>query len=141
MLEKEIMIDLQALHFFLLLNFFFSSLSLYVSSLPSSFSWASVSFGHSSATNSAFILTTLIVWNIVSICWRKNGCTWLHMYKCTLVNRWLLKINKKNKKTSSTLPEKSVYVEIWMSAKQKNLNYKENKLQVEAPKCFKPCKI
>jgi hypothetical protein len=27
------------------------------------------------------------VWNIANICLRKSGCTWLHKYKYTLVNR------------------------------------------------------
>jgi len=81
------MIDLQVVHFLFLLKKLFSSLSIYVSSLPSSFSWISVSFGLSSITKFAFILAALIAQNIVSICLRKNGCTWLHRYRYTLVNR------------------------------------------------------
>ncbi len=64
-----------------------SSSVFYVSSLPSSFSWAFASFGLSSATNFTFILVALVVWNIANICLRKSGCTWLHKYKYTLVNR------------------------------------------------------
>jgi len=86
-LDKRIMMDLQVVHFLLLLKKLFSSSSLYVTSLPSSFSWAFASFGLSSTTNSAFILVALRVWNIVSICLKKSGCTWLHMHKYTPVNR------------------------------------------------------
>jgi len=86
-LDKEIMMDLQVVHFLLLLKKLFSSSSLYVSSLPSSFSWASTSFGHSSTTNFAFILAALIVRNITGICLRKSGCTWLYRYKYTPISR------------------------------------------------------
>ncbi len=75
------------MHFLLLLKKLFSSSLLYVSSLPSSFSWAFVSFGLSSATNFAFILDALIAQNIASICLRKSGCTWLHMYTYTPINK------------------------------------------------------
>jgi hypothetical protein len=88
------------------LKILFSSLLIYVSSLPSSFSWAFASFGLSSTTNSAFILVALIVRNIVSICLRKSGCTWLHRYMYTLVNKWLLKINKKTKSHHLPCPKK-----------------------------------
>ncbi len=67
MLDKEIMMDLQVVHFLLSLKNLFSSSSLYVSSLP--------------------LLTTLIAWNIASICLKKSGCTWLHKYMYTLVNK------------------------------------------------------
>jgi hypothetical protein len=65
----------------------FSSLLIYVSSLPSSFSWAFVSFGLSSVTNYVFILVALIARNIANICLRKSGYIWLHGYKYTLINR------------------------------------------------------
>jgi uncharacterized protein (DUF486 family) len=74
-------------HFLLLLKKLFSSLSLYLSSLPSSFSWASTSFGHSSTTNFPFILVALIVWNIANICLKKSGYNWLHRYRYTPINR------------------------------------------------------